>query len=677
MNKIALLSSVAAFALSGVALAEDSKPETPPTALAGIDLDAATGEAPDPLAPTDGDKGPRLAPGGRAATSAPPPPAIAQQADHVIVAVRQALVEPARSRSGATADRDGLIAFYDSVADGKPVWVGPEGFTQRATLVLNEIKQADDWGLKAAAFDLPTFPAGTPTTQAMADLEIKVATAVLTYARHARGGRFDPRSLSRLMDQQAQVYDPRSVLEGIATADDADGYLRRLHPHNAQFEKLRLALVAARREAVGGASANTGVVKIPAGIKLQPGQRHEHIALLRQRLAVVADAGQEQVYDEALVAAVQAYQTSQGLEPTGIVTSQTRTALNAVARRPSSAEAITRLTVNMERWRWLPDDLGAIHVWDSVPDQTTQVIENGTSVLTEKIVVGKTSSPTPMFSADMQFVIFHPEWGVPDGIKSFELAPQLRKAAAASKGCFLFCGGGETSADVLKAHDLRISMNGRPVDPNSVNWDQADIRQFQFTQPAGAKNVLGMVKFRFPNKHDVYMHDTPERHLFNGSVRAFSHGCMRVQNPMHLAEVLLAHDRGWDAETVRSHSQRGEEIKLTKPIPVHITYFTAWADDDGKVAFKPDLYGLDSKVASALDGRSVVIATGSLPPRAEGAERVSRPVGSAEGAERLARPTRDARVGAAEAARIRRGGPQRNVPKEQEPFNPLAALFGQ
>lgn len=153
-------------------------------------------------------------------------------------------------------------------------------------------------------------------------------------------------------------------------------------------------------------------------------------------------------------------------------------------------------------------------------------------------------------------------------------------------------------------------MNGHPVDPDLVDWSSVDIRRYQFIQGAGGKNVLGVVKFRFPNKHDVYMHDTPDRHLFGGAPRAFSHGCMRTQNPVHLAEVLLAHDKGYSPAQVREMVATGQtnEIKLTTQIPVHVAYFTAEADDQGHVHYYPDLYGLDGRVAAALRGEPVHFA---------------------------------------------------------------------
>jgi murein L,D-transpeptidase YcbB/YkuD len=346
-------------------------------------------------------------------------------------------------------------------------------------------------------------------------------------------------------------------------------------------------------------------VKIPTGPAIKPGQEHEQVALLRQRLAVPAPAdGKATLYDDALATAVKAVQVQNGMDPTGIINAATRNALNGV-ERPTAAGNVQRIIANMERWRWMPENLGAFYVWDSVPEQMTSVYDGGKQVLSEKIVVGKASSPTPIFSADMQFIIFHPSWGVPPGIKAYELAPALRAAG----GGWFFSSG---ASSVLRAYNLRVSRGGRPVDPDSINWSSVDIHSFDFQQPPGPTNVLGIVKFRFPNKHDVYMHDTPERNLFGGAIRAFSHGCMRVQNPVKLAEVLLAHDKGWSTEQVQEYVRHGGEIKLTNPIPVHITYFTAVVDDAGKLHYRPDIYALDSRVASRLEGQSVHLVSASV-----------------------------------------------------------------
>ncbi|MFV0298013.1 MAG: L,D-transpeptidase family protein [Hyphomicrobiaceae bacterium] len=268
-----------------------------------------------------------------------------------------------------------------------------------------------------------------------------------------------------------------------------------------------------------------------------------------------------------------------------------------------------RIIVNMERWRWLPDHLGSFYIWDNVPEQVTRVFHNGKKVLQERIVVGKPKTPTPMFSAPMRFVIFQPSWGVPDGIKTNELAPMLRRAQAIQSSWFF--SDNDSASRVLRRYELKVSQGGRLINPDSVNWGSVDIRRFDFSQGPSPKNVLGVVKFRFPNRFDVYMHDTPERHLFSRSNRSFSHGCMRVQNTLDLAATILAYDKGWSSAHVKSLAERSgtTNVTLDKRVPVHIVYFTAVVDHDGKLQSFGDIYGMDSRVASALAGRSVTLSS--------------------------------------------------------------------
>ncbi len=608
--------------LSGVAGPAWGQAAPGPSAHA-LDLDAgpSAGSAPDPLTPAEVDKPAPAAPG--APTTAPEAKPAAE-IDPIVTLVRQRL-EGAPPPRGTTADRDdhaALVAFYATAS--QPIWTSKDGFTARATQAVGEIRKADDWGLKASAFDLAAAPEKTATPGELAEAELKLGLAVLKYGRHARGGRVDPPSISRIFDQKPTIYDPKTLIGAVAVSDAVDAYLRDLHPKHPQFERLRQALLAAR----GVRSENAPPsVKIPEGSPIKPGQEHAHVALVRQRLAAAqAATGKDSLYDQILVDAVKAYQRQRGLEPTGLINAATRTALNGTAQ-PAAGGNVQRLIVNMERWRWMPVDLSDFYVWDSVPEQMTMVFDKGKQVLAEKIVVGKPGSPTPIFTADMLFVIFHPSWGVPPGMKTHELLPQLK-----GTGGGWFFSSGPSASSVLKGHDLIVSQNGRPVDPDQVNWGSVDIRSFEFTQPPGPKNLLGIVKFRFPNKHDVYMHDTPERHLFGGGMgaRVFSHGCMRVQNPVRLAEVLLAHDKGLDKDKVAEYVRRGGEIKLTTPIPVHITYFTAWVDDDGKLQLRPDVYGMDSRVASALEGQSVHVSSSIV----TGSTTVSEPGKKAERAER-------------------------------------------
>jgi murein L,D-transpeptidase YcbB/YkuD len=267
---------------------------------------------------------------------------------------------------------------------------------------------------------------------------------------------------------------------------------------------------------------------------------------------------------------------------------------------PTGTE-VQRIVLNMERWRWMPAHLGDLYVWDNIPEYTTRIVKKSDTIHSTKIIVGKINTQTPIFSANMRFIVFHPEWNVPDSIKAHEIVPHLRPRQGS--------GQGPNDTEILRRHDLYVTYKGHPVDASNINWSQVDIRSFNFIQPAGPKNVLGVVKFLFPNRHDVYMHDTPERFLFDKQARTFSHGCIRVQDPARFAEIILGEDKGWTSAQIGAllSGTLNNEIALSRPIPVHVTYFTAVADADGKVRFTGDPYGKDAGLATALAGRPVTL----------------------------------------------------------------------
>jgi murein L,D-transpeptidase YcbB/YkuD len=259
-------------------------------------------------------------------------------------------------------------------------------------------------------------------------------------------------------------------------------------------------------------------------------------------------------------------------------------------------DKIRLVLVNMERWRWLPNNLGNFYVRANIPEFKLRVVEDRKVIHSAKIVVGLTNKQTPIFSADMQTIVFNPSWYVPNSIKTEEIRPYIRRT-----GGWFNSGGWDTS--VIERHNLKVAYNGQVVNPQSIDWDRVDIRTLGFRQPPGPDNVLGVVKFLFPNKHDVYMHDTPQRFLFNKEVRAESHGCMRVQNPDEFATVLLKHDRSWSQANTEHQIRTANDsgIALKNRIPVYITYFTAWANPDGSLSTYRDIYGHDARMARALN----------------------------------------------------------------------------
>lgn len=561
------------------------QPDAKPAATA--DLEPATKETAPATAP-----GPdAAAAGGGAATAmaVPPPP---PPATPVIAIVRDKLKS---AKEGS--ERAALAGFYGEHT-GDPFWVIDGGYTSKGDALIAELRRADDWGLKAAAYDAGAKPGTGAPPEALAEAEIRVSLAALTYARHAKGGRVVPRSLSRNLDRDPNWPDPAKVIRDLAPAPAPDAFLRDFHPKHPQFEALRQALLATRGHQEKVEKVEEPPVELPTGSSIKPGAKHAQIALLRRRLKLAGESGQQETYDAALVDAVKAFQRERGLKASGVLNNATRNALNGPKKKPARPDdTALRLIANMERWRWMPDDLGAFHVWDNIPEFMMSVVKNGEEIHREKIIVGKVENATPVFSADMLYVMFHPEWGVPDSIKVKEILPYLRPQG------FDFFGFGGADTRVLERHNLRVNYNGRPVNPSQVDWQNVDIRRYTFIQPPGPTNVLGFVKFRFPNKHDVYMHDTPQRHFFAQERRAESHGCIRVQNPQRLAEVLLEQDQGSSPADVERLKDQGADITLETPIPVHVNYFTAVAGKDGKVSYFGDLYGHDSRLIAALEGR--------------------------------------------------------------------------
>ena len=572
----------------------------PAAAQSGVEKPAATqSEAEKPAATQQGAEAPT------AAVQPPPDPV-----DPMLTLVRQKLAEPPRGDVDR-GDRAAMSAFYGEHTGGL-LWATKDGFAPRARDAMAEIAKADDWGLNARDFQLPQLDATQPTPAALADAEIEIGLAVLKYARYARGGRLDPRQISRYIDQGPTFVEPKVVLATVAATDAPGAYLQSLHPKHPQFQGLRQALLKARAEVARPQPKAEQKVRLPDGPLLKLGMDHPDVALLRRRLKVTTEAGHDTMYDPALQQAVLDFQRTNKLNPDGMVGRHTRAVLNGEEKPALAGSEIQRLVLNMERWRWMPENLGEFHVWDNIPEFKTRVLKGTQVIHSAKIIVGKPETQTVLFSANMRYVVFHPEWGVPDSIKVKEILPYLRPSAG--DGFFSLFGGTDTR--VLERHNLKVSYNGRPVDASEIDWNQVDIRRFTFIQPAGASNVLGIVKFRFPNKHDIYMHDTPQRELFEKQVRTFSHGCIRVHNPGRLAEVLLQEDKGWSAAHVQGLLAEGynNQVELDKQIPVHVTYFTAVVEEDGTVQHFGDVYGQDRRLTAALAGRPLPLEPSTSTP---------------------------------------------------------------
>jgi L,D-transpeptidase YcbB len=451
--------------------------------------------------------------------------------------IRAKLADPSVAKGADTDDLTAAQAFYVA-RTGPPLWTTEMGFSAKGQAALFEIGKADDWGLDAAAFDLP--PAGAlparPEDQALA--EIKLDLAILKYARFARGGRFNPPEISALLDQTPHLRDPKTVMTEIADAVAPDQYLRSLHPQHEQFARLRQALIKARgknEEDVAPAEVKAGDVKKP-------------------------DATAK------------------------------KTAEATTAKPAGDDKDIKRIIMNMERWRWMPEDLGPVYVWNNSPEFMLYVVKDGKKIYADKTLVGTIGYATPVFTADMTNIIFNPDWIAPETVVTENLLPPLR----------------DENYSILKIHKLSVSYNGNLVDPTRVDWGRVNILSYTFSQKAGPDNVLGKVKFWFPNKHTVYMHDTlpVRKKYFKQPVRMIGHECVRMEKPLEFATVLLAEGKGWSAARVKEQWDNGvnSSIIFDHKIPVHMTYFTSVVDDAGKLSTFADVYGLDNKMATAMFG---------------------------------------------------------------------------
>lgn len=514
------------------------------------------------------------------------PPASAEPAASptaVAAAVQAKLFSATPLVSPAPPDIAALTAFY-AARRNAPVWVDERGLTRAALAVVKEFHNAADWGLDSEAF--ATSAASSPrdgdrwTPDAAAAAEIEISSLVLKYAQHARGGRIpDPeRMLSSYLDRRPMLPAPTDVISAVAVADNPADVLRSFHPQQPQFQLLQAAFAKLRRSA----ALDPAAIIPRDGPMLTPGMTHVDVAALRLRLGVPA-ARAADLYDAGLVDAVKRFQDSAGLNDDGFVGPATRKALT-----DSNASKLATIRANLEQWRWMPQYLGNTHLFVNVPNFSITLMRGSAAVLQERVITGKSDTQTPIFSKSMTTVVLRPSWKMPDSIKLEKLLSVQR--------------GGRS----LEAQGYVIKKGKKIVDSGDVDWGRANLTAYEIYQPSGDGNALGDVKFLFPNKHSVYLHDTPMKSLFKEDERLFSHGCVRLRNPLTLAQILLDADKGKGRYDVKAQVSDGPEVNavsLNWPIPVHIAYFTAWAENDTTVRIFADPYGHEKRIRLALDNK--------------------------------------------------------------------------
>ena len=463
--------------------------------------------------------------------------------------------------------RPAVDAFY-AARNYAPLWIDQGNAGERAKAVAAFLAKVDADGLDPADYVLPTIKAGADAA-ALAEAELKYTATVLTYARHAQIGRVHYSRISPDIAFTLVAPEPADVLGSVADANGIAAALERFNPPHAGYKALKAKLAELR--AGKGDAAPKRIERGPV-LKLAKDAMHDpRVPALRERLGVADEPGNT-TYDKPLADAVKKFQDARGLSTTGTLTPATVDALNG----PKQDRAADVILANMERWRWLPRDLGKTHVVVNIPDFTLKVVSNGATVWTTRIVTGQPGQKaTPLLSETMKYITVNPTWNVPPSIINNEYLPALQQDPGA-----------------LERIGLKLEHNR-----------DGTVRIYQ---PPGERNALGRIRFNFPNKFLVYQHDTPDKHLFARDTRAFSHGCMRVQNPDKYAEVLLSLANPKDGYTVdRLHRMYGAgetDIHLQTPIPVHITYQTAYVDDAGKLVIRGDVYGRDARYFAVVKG---------------------------------------------------------------------------
>ncbi|MDB5585324.1 MAG: L,D-transpeptidase family protein [Devosia sp.] len=498
---------------------------------------------------------------------------------------------------GSTAYNEAQkLYFFYGERHFEPLWLeqaanGDVAFSASAQKILKLFLAAGSEGLRPSDYLTPDLDVagakGDPLK--MAALETAFSGAAMRYASNIYTGRIRPLSLSENLDIQPKVLDQSALMMQLASSADPVAVLQALEPTHPEFLALKAAL------ANFDAGSVDQPVHIADGKTLKPGMSDDRVPQLRERLEVPAVA--DTTYDDALIDAIKAFQGSLGLTTDGIMGPATVAALNG-------GTAITRndILANMERWRWMPRDLGAFNVFVNLPEYRLAIYRQGQEVYTTRVVIGATAHQTPIFSNAIQHIVVNPYWNVPASIVRNEIAPKTR-----------------ANPGYIAGQNMELLYGGKVVSASSIDWSAVgNSFPFSVRQRPGAGNALGQIKFLFPNKHDVYLHDTPSKSLFARDYRAYSHGCVRVQNPMEFADALLANETTISRASLEAMFGTSERwVNPEHQIPVHLAYFTLRVQPDGTIRSFGDVYGHNAKLIEAMGLNAPGAAPAAAPASVE------------------------------------------------------------
>ncbi|WP_051228947.1 L,D-transpeptidase family protein [Pleomorphomonas oryzae] len=557
-------------------------PAAPATATAAPAV-APTAPATETAAPTVAPTTPAVETAAPAVAPAAADPALATTSpsmpiDQAIVAEIGKVVASATGDARRRAD---AVAKVYAARANQPLWVEGDHYSDKAKAVIARLADAVTDGLNPIDYALPQSDLSAPTTELVANADLRVSMAVATFAEQASGGRVAPLSISKDITRTPERIPADKALAKVADAGDAAAALDSFNPPTEGFRRLK-AMLAEVRAAKENTTGTVSTEPVALAKSLKPGMSDEGVPTLRTRLGLAApEAGVDPaLYDETLVTAVEAFQKANGLSADGVVGSRTVAVLNG-AHRDVEGEIIA----NMEMWRWMPRDLSQNYVFVNIPEFKVRVFRNGQKVHEARVVVGKTTNQTPLFSGEMQYLVVNPYWNVPESIKVKEMLPEIQA----------------DPAGYFSRHGYEATWDGQVIDPTRIIWDENAVKAVGIRQVPGEANALGHIKFMFPNQHAVYLHDTPLRSLFNRDVRAFSHGCVRVDDPMAFADAVLQGDPEWTVPKLQAMFGGDEKrVDIATHLKVHLAYFTAFVDDGGKLQIRDDIYGHIQAIKKAL-----------------------------------------------------------------------------
>lgn len=497
------------------------------------------------------------------------PPAHAE-----LTAFRQAVAE--------AAVRDDAVAAFYRDRNYAPLWTDAAAAERRAAL-FTAFAGAGRHALPVAHYDAQGLIAAFRAARSERDrgvLEVAMTRAFLDYARDLETGILTPSKVDKGIVRDVARRDPRALIDALAAAPSAEAFLHGLMPQSPEYTRLmRAKLDLETTIAQGGWGAPV------AARALTPGQTGPAVVALRDRMAAMGylTRSASMTYDAALQKAVQAFQVEHGLPADGAATADTMVQINR-----SAEDRLKSVVVAMERERWLNVDRGKRHIWVNLTDFTAKIIDNDKVTFSTRSVIGKNvpDQRTPEFSDEMEFMVVNPSWNVPRSITTKEYLPLMQRNPNAA------------------GHLTIVDRRGRAVPRSAINFSQYTASSFPFAmrQAPSNSNALGLVKFMFPNKYNIYLHDTPSKSLFQHDVRAYSHGCIRLGDPFDFAYALLARQTDDPVGLFKSHLKTGREttVRLDQPVPVHLDYRTAFTDAKGRVHYRNDIYGRDAAIFDAL-----------------------------------------------------------------------------